>query len=94
MVTAFVLINARRDMIPETAEALDRMAGVSEVYSIAGTYDLIAVIRVQSNEKLAELVTGSMLKMGGIERSETLIALKTYSKHDLERMFSIGLDSE
>ncbi len=81
-------------MIPETAEALDSLGGVSEVYSIAGKYDLIAVIRVESNEKLAELVTGSMLKMEGIEQSETLIAFRAYSKYDLERMFSIGLEGE
>ncbi len=92
MVTAFVLINARRDKIQETAEAIDSLEGVSEVYSIAGRYDLIAVIRVDSNEKLAELVTGSMLKMEGIEKSETLIAFRAYSKYDLERMFSIGLE--
>lgn len=92
MVTAFVLIKARRDMIPETAEELTGLEGVTEVYSIAGNYDLLAVIRVKSNEELAEQVTGHMLKMPGIEKSETLIAFKTYSTYDLERMFSIGLE--
>jgi DNA-binding Lrp family transcriptional regulator len=92
MVTSFVLIQARRDMIPETAQALHQLDGVSEVYSVAGKYDLFAVIRVKTNEELAELVTGHMLKLKGIERSETLIAFKTYSRYDLDRMFSIGMD--
>ena len=92
MVTAFVLINARREMIPETAEALTEMDGVAEVYSVAGQFDLIAVIRVKTNEQLAALVTEHMLRLKGIERTLTLIAFKTYSKFDLERMFSIGME--
>ncbi len=92
MVTAFVLINARRDMIPETAESLAELKEISEVYSITGEYDLIAIIRVQNNEELAHLVTHTMLKMRGIEKSETLLAFRAYSDYDLERMFSIGLE--
>lgn len=92
MVTAIVLINARRDRINETAEKLVELEGVSEVYSVAGPYDLVAIIRVRENERLANLVTGEMLKLDGIERTTTLIAFKAYSRHDLERMFSIGLE--
>ena len=92
MVTAFVLINARREMVPETAETLTNMEGVSEVYSVAGEYDLVAVIRVKTNEELAELVTERMLKLEGIARTETLIAFRAYSTYDLEHMFSIGLE--
>lgn len=92
MVTAFVLLQVRRDAIPETAQALNKLEGVAEVYSVAGKYDLIAVIRVKANEELAALVTEHMLKLTGIERSETLIAFKAYSRYDLERMFSIGLE--
>jgi len=90
MVTAFVLINSKRDKIVETAEALSGLEGVSEVYSVAGQYDIVAVMRVKTNEQMAELVTGKMLKMPGIERSTTIIAFRTYSKFDLERMFAIG----
>ena len=94
MVTAFVLITAKRDMIPETAEALSGLEGVAEVYSVAGPYDIVAVIRVKTNEQLVELVTGHMLKLKGIERSETLIAFRASSKFDLERMFAIGMAEE
>ena len=94
MVTAFVLINARRDMVNETAQELVDLDGVSEVYSVAGPQDLVAVIRVSNNEALADLVTGSMLKMEGIEKTTTLIAFRAYSQYDLERMFSIGLGEE
>ena len=92
MVTAFVLINAKRDKVTETAEALAALDGVSEVYSVAGQYDLVAVIRVKTNDQLAELITGRMLKLAGIERTQTIIAFRTYSKHDLEAMFSIGME--
>ena len=93
MVTAFCLIKARRDMIQETAEELMKFNGVAEVYSLAGHWDLVAVVRVKTNEQLAELITGKMLKLSGIERSETLIAFKSYSKFDLERMFGIGMEA-
>jgi DNA-binding Lrp family transcriptional regulator len=92
MVTAIVLINAKRDRIPETVHALVELPGVAEVYSVAGQFDIAAIIRVQRNEQLADLVTRNMLKLEGIERTHTLIAFESFSKYDLERMFSIGMD--
>jgi DNA-binding Lrp family transcriptional regulator len=94
MVTAIVLISAKRDRINETAEKLVELDGVSEVYSVAGPYDLAAIIRVRENQQLADLVTGEMVKLEGIEDTMTLIAFKAYSRHDLERLFSIGLEEE
>ena len=92
MVTAFVLIQARRNEIDRTAETLADMDGIAEVYSVAGGWDLVAVIRSNSNDQLAEIVTNKMLKLDGISNTTTLIAFRTYSKHDLERMFAIGLE--
>ena len=90
MVSAIVLLNAARNKINVVAEKLAEMDGISEVFSVAGEYDLAAIIRVKDNDGLAELVTNRMLKIEGITKSETLIAFKVYSKHDLEAMFSIG----
>jgi DNA-binding Lrp family transcriptional regulator len=94
MITAIILINVRRDAINETAEALTRVAGVAEVYSIAGQWDLVAVIRCKDNYQMADIVTNHMLKLSGIQHTQTLIAFRAYSKYDLERMFSIGLDEK
>ena len=90
MVTSIVLISVDRTRINETAQILSEMPGISEVYSVSGKYDLIAIARVNSNEELSELVTKSLLKVDGILKSETMLAFKTYSKHDLESLFSIG----
>jgi DNA-binding Lrp family transcriptional regulator len=90
MVTAIVLLNVTRSKINAVAEQLADMDGISEVLSVAGEYDLAAIIRVKDNDGLAELVTSRMLKVEGITKSETLIAFRVYSKHDLESMFSIG----
>ena len=90
MVSAIVLLNVARNKINAVAEKLAEMDGISEVFSVAGEYDLTAIIRVKDNDGLAELVTNHMLKIEGITKSETLIAFKVYSKHDLEAMFSIG----
>jgi DNA-binding Lrp family transcriptional regulator len=91
MVTALVLLNVSRDKVNAVAESLADMEGISEVYSIAGRYDLAVIIRAKDNDQLAELVTSHMLKVEGILKSETLIAFRVHSRHDLESMFSIGL---
>jgi DNA-binding Lrp family transcriptional regulator len=90
MVTALVLLNVERNKVNDVAGKLAEMEGISEVYSVAGEFDLVAIIRVKENEALAEMVTNHLLKVGGITRSQTLIAFRVYSRHDLESMFSIG----
>ena len=90
MVTALVLLNVDRDRVNEVAEQLAGQSGISEVYSVAGQYDLVAIIRVRDNEGLADLVTKHLLKVKGVTRSQTLIAFQVFSRHDLETMFSIG----
>jgi DNA-binding Lrp family transcriptional regulator len=91
MVSAIVLFTVERGKINEIAEKLAAMEGVSEVYSVGGRYDLVAIIRVPDNESMAELVTSHMLLVDGITDSETLIAFRVFSRHDLESMFSIGM---
>lgn len=91
MVTAIVLLNVKRDQINEIADQLAGMHGISEVYSVGGRYDLVAIVRLGTNEELADLMTNHMAKLEGIQCTETLIAFRSYSRHDLEAMFSIGL---
>ncbi len=92
MISAIVLIECVKGAVNQTAEALTELQGITEVYSVAGRVDLVAVIRVTDNEKLADIVTNQMLNIPGIARTETLIAFRVFSKHDLESMFSIGFD--
>ena len=92
MVTAIILLNVARERINETAQDLSDIKGMSEVFSVSGRYDLVAIARVGSNDELAELVTNKMLKINGITKSETMLAFRTYSRHDLEGMFSIGFE--
>ncbi len=91
MVTAIILLKVAHSQINEVAERLAEMKGVSEVYSVGGRYDLVVMIRVRTNEELADLVTREMLKLTSIVSTETLIAFRAYSRHDLEAMFSVGL---
>jgi DNA-binding Lrp family transcriptional regulator len=92
MINAVVLMKIRNDRINDVAQELLELKGVSEVYSVAGQYDLVAILRAPDDEGIANLVTDNMLKIEGMISSETLIAFRAYSKHDLERMFSIGMD--
>ncbi len=91
MVTAIVLLQVEREGINAVAEALSAIDGVAEVYSVSGPHDLVAMLRVKDNDDLADLVTNKMLKVKGIIRTETLIAFRAYSRHDLDAMFSLGL---
>lgn len=93
MVSALVLLKVERGAINRVAETLVELRGISEVFSVAGRYDLVAVLRVASNEALADLVTGQMLQVDGILDSETLIAFRVFSRHDLEAMFAIGFEN-
>jgi DNA-binding Lrp family transcriptional regulator len=91
-VHAVVLIQCEIDEIPEAAQAIADVEGVSEVYSVAGEFDLVAIVRVAKHEDLASVIPGGIAKVEGVARTETLIAFQVYSRHDLERLFSIGFD--
>jgi DNA-binding Lrp family transcriptional regulator len=93
MVTALVLLNVERTRIDAAAGALADLSHVSEVYSVSGRYDLIAIIRVADIEDLSTVVTKELLQVEGITHSETMLAFRAYSRHDLERIFSIGAES-
>ena len=92
MVTAIVLLTVERGRINEIADQLAGMPEISEVYSVAGRYDLTAIVRVRDTEELAEVITGKLLKVQGITASETLTAFRVFSRHDLESMFNIGVN--
>ena len=91
MVTSIILINAERNKINTVAEQLQAIAGISEVYSVSGKYDLIAIVRVKTNDDLAQLVTNQMLAIDGIVTTETMLAFQAFSRHDLEAMFAVGM---
>jgi DNA-binding Lrp family transcriptional regulator len=92
MVSAVILLMVDKSKVNEVAEKLVGLSGITEVYSVAGHYDLVAIARVKDNEQVADAVTNQMLKIEGIERSETLIAFRAFSRYDLEAMFSVGTE--
>ena len=90
MITAIVLIDCAADSIPEVAEALAALDGVSEVYSVTGGTDLIAMVRVAEFDHVADVIAGGISKVPGVIGTDTHIAFRAYSRHDLESAFSIG----
>jgi DNA-binding Lrp family transcriptional regulator len=92
VITAVVLITAAADQIPEAAQAVSEIDGVTEVYSVAGDVDLVAMVRVREHEQLADVIAGHVSKVQGILSTNTLIAFRSYSRHDLESAFAIGFD--
>ncbi len=92
MVSAIILLKIEREHINDVAEAMTNFDEVSEVYSVGGRVDLVAIARVEDNDQLATLVTNKMIDLKGILDTETMVAFRAYSQHDLERMFSIGME--
>ena len=92
MVTAIVFVNAEVARIPEVAESIAALTGVSEVYSVTGTIDLIVLVRVSSHEQIAEVVADQLNKVPGVLSTETHIAFRAYSSHDLEAAFALGAE--
>ncbi|HSF27236.1 MAG TPA: Lrp/AsnC ligand binding domain-containing protein [Actinomycetes bacterium] len=92
MITAIVLVRAEIDRIPEVAEALAALDGVSEVYSVTGDVALIAMVRVREHEQLADVIAGRLAKVPGVTGTTTHIAFRAYSKHDLDAAFAIGIE--
>jgi DNA-binding Lrp family transcriptional regulator len=93
VITAIVMIDAATDSIGEVAESVAALEGVSEVYSVAGDTDLIAIVRVREFEQVAEVIAGRINKVPGVIDTDTHIAFRAYSRHDLESAFSIGFDT-
>ena len=94
MITAIVLIHTERGRTAAAGEALAEIPDVAEVYSVAGEYDLVAIVRVQHYEQMAEVVPRRIAAVPGIARTHTLMAFQYYSRHDLDRMWGIGLETE
>ena len=92
MITAIVMVRAAVDRIPEVAQAIADLDGVSEVYSVAGDVDLVAMVRVRRHEELAEVIAGRLNKVEGVRETQTHIAFQSYSRHDLEATFSLGIE--
>ena len=90
MTHAIVLIEAERDAMPTLGGALADVDGVREAYSVTGEWDFVAIVRVPRHEQLAEVITGQLVKLSGVSRTQTMVAFEVYSRHDLEALFSLG----
>ena len=92
MITALVLMKVDRKAVNSTAQALLEIPGVAEVYSITGEYDLVALLKLARYEDLAEVVTERMIALDAIQRTQTMMAFKAYSREDLEQAWDIGVE--
>jgi DNA-binding Lrp family transcriptional regulator len=92
MITAIVFVKADVAQIPEVAETIADLEGVTEVYSVTGQIDLIAIVRVRDHDQVADVVADRLNKVPGVISTETHIAFRAYSRHDLESAFAVGVD--
>jgi DNA-binding Lrp family transcriptional regulator len=88
------LIKASREGLGTLGPRLADVDGVAEVYTVTGDWDFVAIVRVRRHEDLAETVTQRLVRLDGIERTNTMVAFQQFSAHDLEAMFGLGLERE
>jgi DNA-binding Lrp family transcriptional regulator len=93
MITTIVMVSVESNRIPEVAQEIADLDGVSEVYSVAGDVDLIAIVRVREFDRIAEIVAGQLSKIAGVLHTDTHVAFRAYSRHDLDAAFAIGLET-
>ncbi|MFL6163104.1 MAG: Lrp/AsnC family transcriptional regulator [Jatrophihabitantaceae bacterium] len=93
MITTIVMVSVESNRIPEVAQEIADLDGVSEVYSVAGDVDLIAIVRVREFDRIAEVIAGRLSKIPGVLHTDTHVAFRAYSRHDLDSAFSIGLEA-
>lgn len=94
MVNTIVLAVCDIHRIPETAQEIADIGDVSEVYSVAGDFDLVIMVRTRTHDDLARVVSEEIAKVEGVERTQTLVAFKVFSRHDVEALFSVGFEEE
>ena len=92
MITALVLMNVEPGRVRSLAEELLEIEGVTECYSVAGPYDLVAIARVREHDQLSDLVTEKIASLAGINATETLIAFRSFAKRDLGLLWDVGVD--
>jgi DNA-binding Lrp family transcriptional regulator len=88
--TAVVLIEAERDALSTLGGRLADLEGVAEAWSVTGEWDFVAIVRVPRHEMLAEVITGQLVQLPGVTRTQTMVAFEVFSKHDLEALFDVG----
>jgi len=94
VVTAIVLVKVDVARIPETAEAIAQIPAVTEVYSVTGEFDLVAMVRVRAHDELGDVIPGTLNRVPGVTHTETHIAFRAWSRHDLEAAFALGFSEQ
>jgi DNA-binding Lrp family transcriptional regulator len=92
VLTAILLVMARREALATLGPRLAETDGVAEVYTVTGDWDFVAIVRVREHDDLARIVTSELTRIDGIERTQTMVAFQQFSRHDLESMFGLGLE--
>ena len=88
MITSIVMIKCEVGKVKSVAEKLVDLHGVSEVYSITGEWDILAVVRVKEFDSLAKVVSEEIASTPGISKTVTTLAFRCYSKHNMEKMWA------
>ena len=94
VLTAVILVKSTRDALTHLGPQLADVAGVSEVYTVTGEWDFVAIVRVREHDELAGVVTQRLTRLEGIERTQTMVAFQQFSAHDLEAMFGLGMEEK
>ncbi|MEP1217343.1 MAG: Lrp/AsnC family transcriptional regulator [Marinobacter sp.] len=75
-VEAHVSVKVFQKLTARTNIALEQISQVSQLYSVSGEYDLIAIVQAQSLEELSA-VLDEIGNLEGVERTNSAVVLET-----------------
>jgi DNA-binding Lrp family transcriptional regulator len=62
VLTAILLVTATREGLATLGPRLAETDGVTEVYTVTGEWDFVAIVRVREQEDLARIVTHDLTR--------------------------------
>ena len=78
MITAILLVEAGRSAMSTLGERLAAVEGVTEVFSVTGQWDFVAIVRLPRHEQLSEMLAGPVADLEGITRLQTMVAIAAH----------------
>ena len=76
MVSAVVLVNTDLGAQAKVLETLKRIEGIEEAHLLCSVYDLAIKVKANSVDKLKEIITTSIRKLGGVSNIMTLMLVE------------------
>jgi DNA-binding Lrp family transcriptional regulator len=74
--TAFVFINTEPASMPEVLKEVKAVEGVEEAEMVYGVYDIVAKVKVETMDKLKQIITYHIRRLDKVLSTQTLLVVR------------------